>query len=194
MMNYKWELFKVGMQRAEWVSHPQGMVTEWNDISGLTLFVFYESPSNKEIEDMSAKSRFEIAFKDVDGVGFFAVKFGEQPWGDCSFSPNLYPVRPQFEKPQKGQTYAVHIMLVDVFAGELKMIRTIALGAEFAEHFRLWCLKSLEKNIGRLHYNRVIDKVFVDYPTPESLAMDADVRWICPHGEDEQKREEQQRE
>lgn len=190
----KWELFKVGMRRAEWQGLPEGMIMDWTDESGLTLFVYYNRPTKEEIDEVSAGSRFEITFKDIEGVGFFAVKFGKQPWGDCGYSPNFNEVRPRFEKPCCGQTYSLHIMLVDVSVGELKVLRTIALGSNFAEYFRVWCLNSLEKNIGRTYYNRVIDAAFLEYPTSESIANVADVRWACTHGEDEQKREEKERE
>lgn len=193
-MNYKWEMFTVGMKRAEWIALPQGLVMEWSDACGLTLFVFFNKPYEKEKREMSASRPFEIRFKDIDGIGFFSVKFGEIPWSDCAFTPNLYPDVPKFEKPEKGMTYALNVMLIDTSNGELKLIRTIALGREFTDHFRNWCLASLEKNIGQRYYNRVVDEVFKKYETSESLADAADIRWVCAHGEDEPKREEQQRE
>lgn len=193
-MSYEWELFEVGMKRGEWLGLPEGMVMDWSDDCGLILFVFYNQPSAKEKNDMAAGSRFEIRFKDISGIGFFSVKFGEQSWSDCAFSPNLYPDIPKFEKPPKGKTYALHVMLVDTSVGELKILRTIALGKEFSEHFRLWCLASLDKNIGQRYYNRVVEEVFEKYPTSETLAKAADIHWICAHGEDEPKREGHDRE
>lgn len=194
MMNRKWEMFEVGLKRGEWLDVPQGMVMDWSDEYGLTLFVYHDKPSREEIRDLSAGSRFEIAFKDIDGIGFFAIKFGSQPWFDCGYSPNFYSTAPRFDEPKEGKTYELNVMFVDVSVGELKVLRTISLGSDFTKHFRKWCLESLGKNIGQLHYNRVIDKAFEEYPTAESLAMKADVRWVYAHGEDEQKREEKIRE
>ena len=193
MINKKWELFHKGMKREEWKGIPDGLILEWSNESGLTLFVYYSKPSEEEIKDLSAGSRFEIAFKDIKGVGFFAVKFGGQDWSDCAFSPNLYKEKLVFDKPNAGQTYALHIMLIDTSAGELQVLRSIALGEEFSEYFRLWAIESLKKNIGSYHYNRIVDEVFKNYPSSSDIAMDADVRWICTHGEDEQRREEQKR-
>jgi len=151
----KWELFKIGMRRNEWAGMPEGMAIDWTDECGLTLFVYLNSPSVEELADMSAGRRFEVAFKDVDGIGFFMFKFGQQPWGDCAFSPNLYPVTPRFEEITGTKTYALHVMVVDVSVGELKVLRTIALGMEFAEHFRLWCLGSIGENVGERRYKGV---------------------------------------
>ena len=187
-MKNQWELFKVGMRRGEWMGTPDGMIMEWNDVSGLVLFVYYNNPRNREKEQLDAGKRFEIAFKDIDNVGFFAVKFGEQPWADCCFSPNLYPEKPKFDEPGPGKTYALHIMFIDSAVGELKGLRSIALGREFTEKFRQWCLQSLKKNVGRFYYNRVIDEAFKKYPTPAHMAKEADFRWVSTHGEDAPKR------
>lgn len=191
---HKWELFQVGMKRAEWIGLPEGMIAEWQDACGLILFVFYDKPRENEIKEMSAGGRLEVRFKDVDGVGFFAIKFGEQPWADCAFSPNLYPDEPKFEKPPVGKTYALHVMLVDTSVGELKVLRTVALGRDFSEKFRQWGLVSLDKNIGRLFYNRVIEETFKKYPEPETLARDASFGWIAAHGEDAPRRDVRERE
>lgn len=185
-MNNKWELLSVGMRRAEWLGLPDGMVMDWSDECGLSLRVFYNNPSADELEQVNARSRFEIAFRDIEGVGFFGIKFGDMPWADCCFSPNLYDKTPNFkEEIEKGKSYALHIIVIDTMKGEIVGLRSLALGREFADKFRVWCLESLNRNIGRRYYNSVIDKAFKDYPTSESLFEKADFRWVLPHGEDE---------
>lgn len=178
----KWEVFEVGMRRAEWLGLPDGMVMDWTDECGLSLMVYWKNPSADELDAARAQSRFEIAFRDIDGVGFFGIKFGNLPWGDCVFSPNLYSDRKlNFSEIEKGKSYALHIMVVDTERGELKVLRSLALGREFADKFRLWCLKSLERNLGRYSYNKVVDKVYSDYPTPEMLFKEVDFRWVLSH-------------
>lgn len=181
----KWELLNVGLRRPEWVGMEECLTIQWTDESGLVLFVFLDKPSDKEITEMSAEHRFEIAFKDVQGIGFFSVKFGVLPWYDCSFSPNLYDTTPEFG----AVPYALHIMLVDVSIGELLLMRTVGLGSEFSIHFRQWARQSLERNVGRRLYDRVVKQAFVDYPTAESLAKNADIRWAYPTGANGQRRE-----
>lgn len=184
MMNRKWELFKRGMIRSEWKGLPDGMIIDWTDENGLTLFVFYRNPKPEEIKDFESDMAFEVAFKDVEGVGFFAFKFGNQDWADCVFSPNLYDNKPKFEELEKGKTYALNVMFVDTKEGQLLVLRTIALGKEFAEYFRTWCLDSLKKDISRTYYDLTIDKAFTLYPSPESIADSADIRWVRTHGEE----------
>ena len=193
MMNKKWELFHKGMKRAEWVGMDDGLILEWSNESGLTLFAFFEDPLPSEIIAFSAGNRFEIAFRNIKEIGFFAFKFGGLDWVDCSFSPNLYEEKPIFDKPNAGQTYALHVMLINSSTGELVVLRSIALGQEFTEHFRLWGIESLKKNIGSFYYNRIVDEVFADFPLSSDIANGADIKWVCTHGEDENRREEQER-
>ena len=178
MQRKEWEFFHVGLRRAEWVGLHDGMVIDWSDDCGLTLFVFWNKPQEEELLATCPKSRFEIAFKDVEGIGFFTFRFGHLPWGDCAFSPNLYDTPPVFEKPQAGQTYALNIMVVDTSNGELKRMRVIALGVDFMNQWRTWCLDSLQKNIGRKRYDAVIDMAYEKYATPDQMANEADFRWI----------------
>lgn len=185
---------KTGLIRAEWRDRPEGMTMEWSDEKGLALFAFYDKPRKEEMEEMVAGKRFEIAFKDIESVGFFSVKFGNLSWGDCGFIPHFNKERPRFAKPPRGKTYSLTVFLVDISVGQLKMVRTIALGTDFSDHFRSWCLKNLERDIGSFHYNRVIDEVFKTYSSAGELAKEADARWLCAHGEDEQRREEKREE
>lgn len=188
LINNKWYFFHKGMKQPDWVGLPDGLNVEWNDVSGLMLFAYYNNLSADEIDCFSADMPFEIAFKNIDNVGFFSFKFGNMPWSDCVFSPNFYPEVPEFAPLRKGETYALNIMLIDTSVGELKSIRTIALGKDFAEHFRSWCINSLKKNISRAYYNGVVEKVFTEYPSPDILASVADIRWRRSVGEDKRRK------
>lgn len=193
-MTQEWKLFHVGLRRAEWLGLPDGLVIDWTDDFGLTLFAYYKDLTAKEAEGFGVGKRFKIAFKDVDGVGFFLFKFGDQPWCDCSFTPNFNLTVPEFREPKIGEGYSLNIMLIDTSVGELKVLRSVALGKEFTDSFRAWCLKSLEKNIGRLHYNNVVDKVQKMYQTATEMAAEADISWTHTRTQDERLREEHEHE
>ena len=181
---YKWELLQLGYHRDEWINIVDGMQLEWRDECGLVLFVYFNNPTDAEIDQFSSNSRFEVAFKAIDCVGFFSFKFGSLPWGDCAFSPNLYlnnSITPRFEKDKFNIGIVLHIFLVDTSIGELKIRRRVILGNEFSEHFRNWCLQSLSKDVILPHYNKVVDDVYNKYPDSGSLSKDADISWLCPH-------------
>lgn len=171
------DFFRVGMIKKEYIGLPDGLVMEWVNHAGLVLYVNYRCASRQEIKDVSAQSRFEIRFKDIGGIGFFSIKFGQQPWSDCCFSPNMYDEHPILNPLPEGQTYPPNIIFIDTLNGQVKTLRTIALGKEFAEYFRQWCINSLERKISRQYYNSVIDQTFLTYKTPADLAKAADVVW-----------------
>lgn len=193
MVSRKWELFHVGMIRGEWVGLEDGVTMEWSNGIGLVLFAFCKKPSGCELKDFSAGSYFEIAFKDIENIGFFSLKFGKEVWADCPFSPNLLKEKMVFDKTKVEKPYVLHVMLIDSSKGELKLLRSIMLGKEFSGYFREWCLKSLGKNISVTYYNRIVNKVFEDYLDSSELVKSADIKWICPHGEDTETKEERER-
>lgn len=194
-MKHEWELLRPGLARGEWVGIPDGLIMEYSDETDLVLFVYSNRLSDAEMAEMAPGKRFEIAFKDVDGIGFFVVKFGDQPWADCAFTPNLYESTPRFDQQKgRGEASVLHVMLVDSFEGVLKMRRSIVLGKEFSRHFRCWALESLKKNIGERHYNRVVDAVYKEYQDATALSKAADIHWIRTRDENEPDREEHRRE
>lgn len=195
MYNKKWEFFEKDMIRQEWKGRADGFVIDWTDENGLSLFVFYKRPTSNEIDDFESNKSFKIAFKDVDGIGFFAFKFGNQNWAYCVFSPNIYDNKPEFEETEKGKTYALNIFLVDTEEGKLKVLRTIALGRKFSEYFRKWCIESLKKDIDKNYYNNTIDEAFKTYGSPDEIANSADIFWELPQPEEKIRtgREERER-
>lgn len=180
MKGNRWEYFEVGMQKAEWLGMAEGLLMNWSNESGFTLSVFYKHPTKEEIQAMQAGSPFEIAFRDFSGVGFFGVKFGDLPWGDCAFSPNLYKEKPIFDEPRAGKTYALHIMLIDTGVGEIKVLRSLALGREFSDYICQWANKSLKRDMAKFTYNRMVDMAFRQYPTPMEMFLNPDAKWVKP--------------
>lgn len=183
-----------GLCRGEWLGLPDGLVIDWSDDFGLRLFVYYKNPTKKELEDFAVGRRFDVAFKDVEGIGFFSFRFGEHPWGDCSFTPNFYSPAPEFKESEAGKGYSFTIMLVDTALGELKLVRSVTMSKDFTDAFREWCLCSMDKNIGKKHYNAVVEKVQKIYPTAETIAEVADFRWTHTHREEQRVKEEHQHE
>ena len=76
------------------------------------------------------------------------------------------------------------IVLIDTSNGELKYLRSLALGREFADYVRKWALQSLDKNISKRYYNKAVDEAYKKFPMPDDIAKNADIRWVLPHGEE----------
>lgn len=181
------EFLQVGQARSEWRGLADGYIMEYNEVSGLTLFLFFRNPLPVEEKQIKAESPFKITFSDYRGVGFFCVKFGDLPWGDCAFSPNLYQTQPRFEAVEEGRGYALNIVLIDTETGSIKALRQIGLGNTFSRLFRDWCEESLRQQMNRDLYNRAINECYEQYNT-EQLVRQAKFRYeISPHREEMEK-------
>ena len=195
MIHGEWEYYKVGLVRAEWVGMGQGLVMEWRDKIGLVLFMFYDRPSSDEIKGITEDKNFRITLKDFNGVGFFALKFGDRKWEDCSFCPNLYAEAPKFELPKKGGNCPLNVILVNSQNGKVVAMRTILLDKNFTEKFLEWGKGRLLKNdIGRFKYNYVVDDVYKKFPVSEDLAKNPDIEFVRQSNEAVPDHEERLRE
>lgn len=170
------EVFSVGQRIPEWATGIDGCVMEYNNLTGLTLTYFLNSPNSSEVQAFDVSQNFKIIFTSIMDVGFFGLKVGELEWSDCAFSPNLYSFKPEFSLPEAGIGYALTLIFVDSATGEIKSMRLIGLGHEFSCQFRNWCLTSLQKNITAEHYRKVVGAVFARYTTLE-LVERAWIKW-----------------
>lgn len=181
------QYFNLGQTRSEWVGLEDGFIMEYNDVSGLILFVFFRNPLPEEEEQLKPTSPFKITFTDYKGVGFFSVKFGNLPWGDCAFSPNVYEEPPVFETIQDGKGYALNVVFIDTETGTVKGLRQIGLGNNFSKLFRDWCIESLKRQMSRNWYERTVSECYEEYETSQ-LARRAKFQYeLSPHREDREK-------
>lgn len=81
----EFEYLNAGQSRSEWVGLADGYIMEYNNVSGLILFVFFQHPLPQEEKQFKEESPFKITFMDYKGVGFFCLKFGDLPWGGLRF-------------------------------------------------------------------------------------------------------------
>lgn len=91
----EFEHLHIGQTRSEWRGLADGYIMDYNNVSGVTLFLFFNRPTPQEEQQIKAESTFKIAFTDYKGVGFFTVKFGSLRWG-IVLSPQTYTKSPCF--------------------------------------------------------------------------------------------------
>lgn len=156
------ELLRVGQSRDEWKGLPDGYIMEYDSFGGLILYVHYCNPKPEE-EVQIAGGSFKIRFWDYKGVGFFCVQFGNLPWGDCPFSPNLYKEKPEFEVLEPKRGYALNVIFIDTATGTIKALRLIGLGHDFSKQFRDWCEESLKKQMSRNWYEKTVSECYEEY-------------------------------
>lgn len=181
------EFFNVGQSRSEWRGLKDGYIMEYNNISGLILYMFFKHPLPEEEAQIAADKLFKITFTDYKGVGFFGVKFGNLPWGDCAFSPNLYKDTPAFEELKNGKGYALNIVFIDTETGTLKALRQIGLGNNFSRLFRDWCLESLKRQMSKNWYDKTVDECYEEYDVKQLIKQAKFQYEINPHREEKER-------
>ena len=184
MSSDNFEMLSVGQVKSEWVGMQDGYLMEYNNYSGLTLFIFFQHPTPEEERQFRAEMECRLAFSEYKGVGFFCLKFGDLPWGDCAFSPNLYKVKPVFPILDEGKGYPLNVIFVDGAEGRIKEIRMIGLGNVFSNRFKEWCEESLQREMTRREYNRIVDECYEKHDTEHLMKKALFWYEISPHREE----------
>lgn len=180
------DVLHVGQKRSEWVGESDGYIMEYDNVSGLILYVLFQRPTPEEMEQFAENEHFKIAFMEYKGVGFFCLKFGALPWGDCAFSPNLYGEKPVFEEIEDGKGYPLNVVIIDRETGTIKAIRLIGLGNTFSKRFREWCEESLRRNMTRYWYLKTVKECYEEYEIRQ-LVKRAEFQYeTSPHREEKE--------
>ena len=181
-MNF--DILHVGQSRSEWKGLSDGYIMEYDNFSGLILYVLIRKPTQQEVSQITADSPFKITFTDYKGVGFFGVKFGSLPWGDCPFSPNFYENPPVFEKVEEGRGYALNVIFVDTETGTIKTLWRTELGTNFSRLFREWCENSLKRQMSRNWYDKTVTECYEEYEIRQLVRRASCQYERNPHGEE----------
>ncbi|MBR1660104.1 MAG: hypothetical protein IJ705_07285 [Oscillospiraceae bacterium] len=170
------EFLTLGQARPEWRGFPDGYLMSYDAHNGMTLFFFLNRPPENVLNQIRTGHAFEIALADVDKVGFFTLRFGALPWGDCAFSPCLYaPPRP-IPAPAPGGGVALNVAVIDSGPGTVAYLRTIRLGYEFSVKFSNWFANRMRAGTTPEEFRRIVAETYARYGTEQLRAM-AGISW-----------------
>lgn len=175
-MDQQFEFFSVGQIVPEFAIGTDGYRIEYNEATGLVLYCYFNRPTPEEVDAFDCSQPFRICFTTYRNVGFFCVKFGNMPWGDCSFHPCIYPEPPVFAPLLDGLGYALNVFLIDSATGKILRIRTIGLGHRFSVFFRNWCREQLTVPMTRGSYTATVELAHGNFSTKNLVKMAA-VTW-----------------
>ena len=85
---YKYE---VGQIIPAFMGHAENVYFNM-DNGGATMFVFFQSPTMKEIEQFKSGKEFQIRFVELYDVIMLMAKIGDLDWMDAPYTPHLFPV------------------------------------------------------------------------------------------------------
>ena len=173
------EFLSVGQARAEWRGFPDGYLMSYDPYNGMTLFFFLNRPSPAVLDQVTTGHTFEIALADIEKVGFFTLRFGTLPWGDCAFAPSLYaPPRP-IPAPAPGDGVPLNVVAIDSGPGRITYLRTIRLGHEFSLKFTNWFANRMGAGLSAGAFREIVSRTYARCDTRHLREM-ASISWKMP--------------
>lgn len=168
----EWIEFKVGAVHSHFQTFDNSFLMEYTD-SGFVLYCRLSGGiTHSEKQAYKADSSFDIVFTEKNSIGFFGVKFGNMPWSDCPFIPNLYNPVPVFNKLDDNKGYALNVVLIDSSKGEILGLRVVGLGHDFSVAIKEWCENALVNlKITREQYLKAVDVVYAQHTTVDLIAQ-----------------------
>lgn len=165
--------YSVGQIVENFIGHEECTKFDMDD-SGATLYVFFQKPDQKEIEQFKAGNNFEIRFTELQNIIFITVKIGSLNWMDAPYSTHLSPNLTSFHFPNEGQGLGLTVMLIDACSGEIKAIRFMGLSEKFTAKLFGVMMEDKVKPFNESEYRNNIRKVFAKYNTNQIVRMSTD--------------------
>lgn len=167
---YKYE---VGQVVDNFKHHSEGAHFDISD-DGATMIVFFQNPTEDEIEQFKSGTNFEIRFTELYGVIMITVKIGNLNWMDAPYTPHLSKNLTKFQLPNKGQGLGLTLILVDTITGEIKHIRLLGLSEKFAKRLFGVVMEHKTKPFNKMEYNNSLNRIFSAYQTNQIVKMSKD--------------------
>lgn len=147
--------------------YDEGLKFEFEQ-SGPILFIFFNRPTEKEIETIRA-GKFKIGFYETEGIIFILSKFGSLKWFDTPYNIHLSPPIKFAEELDANKTlgFGLQIFLIDAATGILKVIRYIGLGHDFSIRLRDEMLKQKQSPFNQDTYIFRLNELYKRYSTDQ---------------------------
>lgn len=161
--------YEVGKIYTEAIRHSEGCYFDISD-TGAKLIVYFDKPTQDEVENFKAEKRFEMRLVEFSEVMMFLVKFGSLNWMDAPYTPYLSPGLSEI-CTEEGKGLGVTIMLFDTASGRLESMRLVSLSEKFTERISNAVNELKRKPFNNLAYNNSLNNLFMRYSTDDLVKM-----------------------
>lgn len=139
--------------------------------SELNTIVSIIRPDSSDIINVG-EGQYQARLLEFKGIFFVLQKFGNLPWHDSPYTPNIGANAIDFfkkEVPIGG--YPLTIYLVDESNGILKAMRTISLSPSFSQQLRKMVLPLENSKFDRNKYRMDLQTIYANYPTTQLVKL-----------------------
>ena len=167
------KIYQVGEVVPEFVGHPEVPLFDIDD-SGARLIVFFNDPSEKEIEQFKGNRSFEIRFVEIRGIIFMLFKVGILNWMDAPYTPHLSPNLTKIQIPNEGEGLSLLVIFVNGRTGEIKSMRLLGLSEKFSRKLLGAVMELKMKPFDLRRHNATVNSVYSSYSTNQLLRLSTD--------------------
>lgn len=167
---YKYE---VGQVVENFKYHAEGTQFDLAD-DGATMIVFFNQPTNDEIEQFKEGKNFEIRFVELKDAIMITTKIGNLNWMDAPYTPHLSKNLTRFQFPNENQGLGLTLMLVDAVTGEIKHMKLLGLSEKFTKKLYGSIMELKVKEFDKNRYIAALNSIFTSYDTKQIVKMSTD--------------------
>lgn len=157
-------MYQVGQIIEKFINHNEGALFNMSD-EGASLIVFFNNPTENEVEQFKSGHRFEIRFTELYGVIIMTFKIGNLSWMDAPYSPHLSKNLTKFSFPDENHGLALTLIFVDASTGEIKSLRLLGLSSHFTKKFFGVVMEQKTKEFSIREYTNTLNKIYSTYST-----------------------------
>ena len=163
-------IYEVGKTVERYIGHKEGVYFDMDD-AGASLTVFFKSPSQYEIAQFYATSRFEIRMAETRDIVIFTIKIGALNWMDAPYTPHLSKNLTTLQDVPDGMGYSMTILLVDTTTGKVEHSRFLSLGTNFSRAIKKTVEKKLTEPFDKDAYYKKVELLLSAYTTKQLVSM-----------------------
>lgn len=136
--------------------------------SGLNLFIFFNQPTDEEINDIR-NGQFKFGYYKENNVLLLLFKFGNQQWMDAPYSVHLSKNLTELQEIEDNMGYSLTVCFTDASNGILKVIRQIGLDTKSSRMLREDILNQKEMSFDNFDVN--LNNIYKKYSTKMLVSM-----------------------
>lgn len=153
--------------------HQEGVQFDISD-DGATLLVFFQNPTQEEINQFESGKSFEIRFTELYNVIMITVKIGNLNWMDAPYTSHLSKNLTSFTLPNENQGLGLTLIFVDAATGEIKHIRLLGLSERFTKKLFGVVMEQKMEEFDKVEYNNTLNRIYSTYSTNQIVKMSRD--------------------
>lgn len=165
--------YEVGQIIENFRNHEEGVQFDIAD-DGATMIVFFDTPTEKEIEQFKSGKNFEIRFTTMYDVIMITTKIGNLNWMDAPYTPHLSKNLTKYQLPNEGEGLGLTLYLVDTATGQIKHMRLLGLSERFTRRLFGSAMELKMKEFDKNHYAMTLSEIFNRYDTKQIVKISTD--------------------